>query len=138
MDLRKKDGSLKITPQELKTKLDGGEKITIIDVREPSEWTICHLKEARLIPLEELPRRLNELDPNDAIILHCPSATVKRRLNFNQSAGTGFDYLKNSLIKRQTCHHGIRSMQALLFLKRHGFQQIKNLEGGYRCLGRRN
>jgi sulfur-carrier protein adenylyltransferase/sulfurtransferase len=62
-----------ITPIQLKEKLDRGEKITIIDVREPHEWQIANLAPygARLIPLDQFPQRLNALDPADEIVVHC-------------------------------------------------------------------
>jgi rhodanese-related sulfurtransferase len=45
----------------------------ILDVREPVEASICSLPGARLIPLGELPRRLDELDPGAEIVVHCKS-----------------------------------------------------------------
>jgi adenylyltransferase/sulfurtransferase len=51
--------------------MDSGEKITILDVREPNEYEICHLPGAKLIPLGELPNRLGELNPGDELIVHC-------------------------------------------------------------------
>ena len=47
----------------------------LIDVREPSEYLICKINSSTLIPLGEIeakdPARLNGLDQNDAIVLHC-------------------------------------------------------------------
>ena len=60
-----------ITPEELKAKLDRSEKIALIDVREPEEQAICHIKGARFIPLTELEGRLSELNPDEVIILYC-------------------------------------------------------------------
>ncbi|MBI1871548.1 MAG: molybdopterin-synthase adenylyltransferase MoeB [Chlamydiae bacterium] len=62
---------MEITAQELKKILDNRKKVVIVDVREPHEYDICHLEEAVLIPLGELPTRLNELDTTDEIITHC-------------------------------------------------------------------
>lgn len=62
---------MEITPQELKAKLDAGEKIKILDVREPEEFELCALKDACLIPLNELGKRLSELDLNEEIVLYC-------------------------------------------------------------------
>ncbi len=62
---------MEITPEELKAKLDAGEKIKILDVREPEEFEICSLKNACLIPLNELPHCLNELNPDEAIVVYC-------------------------------------------------------------------
>ncbi|MGA2483801.1 MAG: molybdopterin-synthase adenylyltransferase MoeB [Candidatus Acidiferrales bacterium] len=61
-----------ITPRELKTRLDRGDDLFILDVREPHEYQICNLK-GHLIPLGELPRRVHELDSSREIIAHCRS-----------------------------------------------------------------
>lgn len=59
-----------IQPQELKQRLDAGEEIFVLDVREPHEYQICNLK-GYLIPLGELPKRVHELDSSREIIVHC-------------------------------------------------------------------
>jgi adenylyltransferase/sulfurtransferase len=61
-----------ITPRELKVKLDRGEHVFILDVREPHEYQICNLS-GHLIPLGELPRRVHELDSAHEIVAHCKS-----------------------------------------------------------------
>ncbi len=60
-----------ITVQELKAKLDRGEKIVLIDVREPWEYNICKIPGAQLIPLGTLATEYKKLDPNAEIVLHC-------------------------------------------------------------------
>jgi len=60
-----------ITPVELKQKLDAGEKPFILDVREPNEYQINKIPGSTLIPLGELPRRYQELDPEREIVAHC-------------------------------------------------------------------
>ena len=45
----------------------------LIDVREPHEYQICNIPGAKLIPLGELPKRLDELDPEADIVVHCKS-----------------------------------------------------------------
>jgi adenylyltransferase/sulfurtransferase len=52
-----------IEAKELKRRLDSGEKITIIDVREPHERAIIKFPDAKVIPIGQLARRKNELDP---------------------------------------------------------------------------
>lgn len=64
-------GEIDVT--ELKRKFDKGEEITLIDVREPHEYQIARIPNARLIPLGEIGRRLNEIDPDAEIIVHCKS-----------------------------------------------------------------
>ncbi|HEX6904478.1 MAG TPA: molybdopterin-synthase adenylyltransferase MoeB [Thermoanaerobaculia bacterium] len=60
-----------ISVQELKRWLDEGRQVTILDVRNPPEYEVCRLEGAKLIPLPELPNRLNELDPSEVIVAHC-------------------------------------------------------------------
>jgi sulfur-carrier protein adenylyltransferase/sulfurtransferase len=59
-----------ITARELKERLDHGDDIFLLDVREPLEYQICNLK-GHLIPLGELPRRVHELDSAREIVAHC-------------------------------------------------------------------
>ncbi|WP_420129919.1 molybdopterin-synthase adenylyltransferase MoeB [Longimicrobium sp.] len=89
-----------ITPTELKERLDRGDKLTIIDVREPFEWDIGNLEAhgARLIPLKQVPQRMEEIDPAGEIVLQCRS--------------------------------GARSAQALGYLRQHGYERLLNLKGG--------
>ena len=61
-----------MTPRELKARLDKGDDLFILDVREPHEYQICNLK-GHLIPLGELPRRVHELDSSHEIVAHCRS-----------------------------------------------------------------
>jgi sulfur-carrier protein adenylyltransferase/sulfurtransferase len=61
-----------ITPRELKTRLDRGDDLFILDVREPHEFQICHLN-GHLIPLGELSKRVHELDSSREIVAHCRS-----------------------------------------------------------------
>jgi len=89
-----------ITASSLKTRLDRGDPLVIVDVREPHEWDISNLGEyrARLIPLGEVVERMNELDTADEIVLLCRS--------------------------------GKRSAKALLQLQGAGFGKLLNLDGG--------
>ena len=61
-----------MTPRELKTRLDRGDDLYILDVREPHEYQICNIK-GHLLPLGELPRRVHELDSSHEIVAHCRS-----------------------------------------------------------------
>jgi adenylyltransferase/sulfurtransferase len=61
-----------ITPRELKARLDRGDEIYILDVREPHEYQICNIG-GHLIPLGELPTRVHELDSSREIVAHCRS-----------------------------------------------------------------
>ena len=61
-----------ITPKQLKQRLDRGDDIYILDVREPHEYQICNLH-GHLIPLGDLPKRVSELDSSREIVAHCRS-----------------------------------------------------------------
>lgn len=61
-----------ITPRELKTRLDRGDDLFLLDVREPHEFQICNLG-GHLIPLGDLSRRVSELDSSLEIVAHCRS-----------------------------------------------------------------
>ncbi|HEX8362356.1 MAG TPA: ThiF family adenylyltransferase, partial [Longimicrobium sp.] len=93
-------GVSEITPAELKARLDRGDRVTVVDVREPWEWEIGNLGAhgARLIPLNDLPSRMDELNPEDEIVMQCRS--------------------------------GARSYRAAEFLLGQGFEKVSNLEGG--------
>lgn len=60
-----------IEPAEVKAKQDRGDKFTLVDVREVHEFQICRIPGSTLIPLGELQKRLNELDPESEIVAHC-------------------------------------------------------------------
>jgi molybdopterin/thiamine biosynthesis adenylyltransferase/rhodanese-related sulfurtransferase len=61
-----------ITPKELKQRLDRGDDLFILDVREPHEYQICNIG-GKLIPLGEISRRAHELDSSREIVVHCRS-----------------------------------------------------------------
>ncbi len=60
-----------ITATELKQRLDKGDDIQIIDVREPHEYEIAQIPNSRLIPLGQVLGRMNEIDPERETIVHC-------------------------------------------------------------------
>lgn len=60
-----------ITPTRLNARLRNGERITLIDVREPHEWPIAHLTQARLVPLSSLPRTVDSMDPAAETVVYC-------------------------------------------------------------------
>src|ERR1700720_1450962 len=62
--------NLEITPAELKQRMDGGEKLTLIDVREPWEFDICKIEGAKLIPMGTVPANLQALDTDDEIVVY--------------------------------------------------------------------
>jgi len=99
-DAVERDALVEMTASELKERLDEGEPITIIDVREPHEWEIANLEPygARLIPIGEFAEQMHELNSADQIVVHCRS--------------------------------GARSAKAFRQLHAAGFRRIWNLKGG--------
>ncbi|HYN14254.1 MAG TPA: molybdopterin-synthase adenylyltransferase MoeB [Terriglobales bacterium] len=82
-----------IQPEELKQRLDAGEDIFILDVREPHEYQICNLN-GYLIPLGNLPKRVHELDSSREIVAHCRSGVRSAKaVDFLRQAG--FRKVKN-------------------------------------------
>jgi adenylyltransferase/sulfurtransferase len=64
------NGVPEIQVEELKRRLDAREDLLLVDVREPHEYQICNLS-GYLIPLNDLPRRVHELDSSREIVVHC-------------------------------------------------------------------
>lgn len=89
-----------ISPAELKKRLDAGDKVVILDVREAHELAICSLANTLHIPLGELAYKLDKLEPykEQEIAVYCRS--------------------------------GKRSERAAMFLQENGFKHVSNLQGG--------
>ncbi len=62
---------LDMTAKDLEKEMRSNPNLVVIDVRESHEWEICHIEGATLIPLSELPSRLNEVDGHKDIVLQC-------------------------------------------------------------------
>ena len=60
-----------ITATEMKRRMDAGEDIQLIDVRQPHEYAYAKIEGAKLIPLGELMSRLNEIDESKETVVHC-------------------------------------------------------------------
>lgn len=60
-----------ITATELKRRLDAGEELQIIDVREPNEYETARLDSSTLIPLGQVVGRMSEIDPSRETVVHC-------------------------------------------------------------------
>lgn len=83
-----------INAKQLQEAIADGRKVTLLDVREPQEWEITHLPNAKLIPLGEVPERVNELDSADDIVVYCHHGQRSQRaINFLRKMG--FSKLKN-------------------------------------------
>jgi sulfur-carrier protein adenylyltransferase/sulfurtransferase len=89
-----------ISPTELKERLDQGQPLVLLDVREAEEAEIADLPEVgqHRIPMGELADRLEELDPEAPLVVYCRS--------------------------------GARSAWVVRQLQARGFEQVQNLQGG--------
>lgn len=63
--------SFSIYPKELKARIDKGDRLVLLDVREPWEHALAKLEGSVLIPLGTLPQSLSKLDRNAEIIAYC-------------------------------------------------------------------
>src|SRR5438132_1768497 len=79
--------------EEPKQKLDAGEDIFVLDVREPHEYQICNIG-GHLIPLGDLPKRVHELDSSREIVAHCRSG-VRSAKAVDFLRQTGFRKVRN-------------------------------------------
>jgi len=91
---------MEIAPQQLAEKLRQGEPIWLLDVRNDWEHQLARLPDQALIPLHELPARLDEVQPEPGAQVVC------------------------------YCHHGARSLSAAVILREAGFPQAASLAGG--------
>jgi adenylyltransferase/sulfurtransferase len=88
-----------IDPVEVKAKIDRGDPFVLIDVREPHEYQICHIPYAKLIPLGELPKRVNELNTADEIVAHCKSGMRSAKaVDFLKKAGFRARNMKGGIL----------------------------------------
>jgi rhodanese-related sulfurtransferase len=65
------NNNLEIGPAELKQALGRGDKISLIDVREPWEYDIAHIAESKLIPMGSIPANLQSIDSGDPVVVYC-------------------------------------------------------------------
>ena len=91
---------MEISPQELAEKLRRGERIYVLDVRQDWEHQLARLPDHALIPLPELPGRLDEVAPPAGAQIVC------------------------------YCHHGVRSLTAAALLRDAGMGDALSLAGG--------
>jgi len=82
------EGVEEISPAELRRRLDRGEDLEMVDVREPHEWEICRIEGARLLPLGTLAERLHEFDSSRTYVMQCKvGARSARAIGQLQQAG---------------------------------------------------
>ena len=68
-----------ITVKELKRRIDAGEDVYILDVREPWEYKLAQIG-GKLIPQNDVPQRLAEIDRDREVIVHCRSGARSQRI----------------------------------------------------------
>jgi len=74
-----KNGIPQITVKELKRRIDAGEDVQLIDVREPYEYQIAQIG-GKLIPQNDVPQRLGEIDRDREVVVHCKSGGRSQRI----------------------------------------------------------
>lgn len=80
-------GASQMQVEELKRRLDAGDDLFVLDVREPHEYQICNIG-GYLIPLGDLPKRVHELDSSKEIVAHCRSGVRSgKAVDFLRQAG---------------------------------------------------
>jgi adenylyltransferase/sulfurtransferase len=89
-----------ISPRDLAVRLENGQPIRLIDVRQSWESDVARLPGSVLIPLNDLPQRLGDVpaEPGVMVVLYC--------------------------------HHGVRSLSAVAYLQRLGYCNVRSLAGG--------
>ena len=90
---------LEIAPAEVKRRLQAGETLRLIDVREPFEFQQARIDGAELIPLRSVPQALPSLDSEENPIV-------------------------------VFCHHGMRSLQVVNWLREQGVENCTSMAGG--------
>ncbi len=86
--------SAEITATQLKRELESEKAPFLLDVRNPNEYQIARIPGAHLIPLQQLPARLRELDPTRDIVVHCRTG-VRSAKAIEMMRSAGFQKLRN-------------------------------------------
>lgn len=92
---------IEVTPTDVKRRIDAGEKVALIDVREPFEHQLTCIDGADLIPMNTVPQRLQEIEAKA-----------------DESTLVIF------------CHHGVRSLNVADWLRRQGVENCQSMAGG--------
>ena len=91
--------TLQITPKEVKQRLDAGEKLRLVDVREPFEYRQARIEGSELIPMRTVSKSLDSLETEEAPVI-------------------------------VFCHHGMRSLQVVSWLREQGVDHCSSMAGG--------
>jgi rhodanese-related sulfurtransferase len=90
---------MEITPADVKQRLDAGEKLRLIDVREVFEHRQARIEGSELIPMRTVPQSLDSLEAEEAPLI-------------------------------VFCHHGMRSLQVVSWLRQQGIESCSSMAGG--------
>src|SRR6516162_7375964 len=92
---------LETTVRDVKRRIDAGESVVFIDVREPEEYAIAKIQGSELVPMRSVPANLQSLEAkadDAALVIYC--------------------------------HHGIRSLQVANWLREQGLEGCQSMAGG--------
>ena len=92
---------MEISPQDVKRRTDAGEKLHLIDVREPHEYAQARIEGSELIPMRNVPAELQTLEAR-------------------ADEGPLIVY----------CHHGVRSLNVVNWLRNQGIEACQSMAGG--------
>ena len=87
-------GFVELTPRELQARLERGEKLQLIDVREQFEWDIARIPGARLVPLATLPDVVDTLERDREVVVYCKGGS-RSRAAATHLADAGFARVTN-------------------------------------------
>jgi rhodanese-related sulfurtransferase len=90
-----------ISPGEVKQRLDAGERLHLIDVREPNEFGLARIEGSQLIPMRQIPGELQTLEARSD---EAPLIVF--------------------------CHHGVRSLNVVNWLRQQGLESCQSMAGG--------
>lgn len=93
--------ALEISPADVRQRLEAGEKLHLIDVREPHEYAQARIEGGRLVPMRTVPATLQQLDAE-------------------AEAAPLIVY----------CHHGVRSLNVVNWLREQGVEACQSMAGG--------
>jgi rhodanese-related sulfurtransferase len=92
---------MEVSPLDVKRKLDSGDALYLVDVREPAEFQLARIEAAELVPMRTVPASLQQLEAK-------------------ADEGTLIIF----------CHHGVRSLQVVNWLREQGIPACQSMAGG--------
>jgi rhodanese-related sulfurtransferase len=93
--------TLEVTPQEVRRRIDAGEAVVLLDVREPSEYALARIEGSKLIPMNTVPAQLPAIEE-----------------------------LADGATLVAVCHHGVRSLNVAAWLHAQGIGNCVSMTGG--------